>query len=146
MHNYHKTHICLLATSCLHQHQALNQLFQLKKPLEVPPDRYHGLYCVKILVQFCQLLYHCIRLNTLSCRKKNWSLQLLDPSINPNVNRPPGEESVGKLVEPIYAKTNSFIGASLASTTFIPLSLMHEAIPISPPRSESTYKNKSNLI
>ena len=111
----------------------------------VPPDRYHGLYSVKILVQFCQLLYHCIRLNTLSCRKKNWSLQLLDPSINPNVNRPPGEESIGKLTEPVYAKINSFIGVSLASTTFIPLSLMHEAIPISSPRSESTYKNKSNL-
>nr|DAG92263.1 MAG TPA: hypothetical protein [Herelleviridae sp.] len=39
------------------------------------------------------------------------------------------------MVEPIYAKTNSFIGVSLASTTFIPLSLMHEAIPISPPRT-----------
>ena len=101
----------------------------------VPPARYHGLYSVKILVQFCQLLYHCIRLNTLSCRKKNWSLQLLDPSINPNVNRPPGEESVGKLVEPVYAKINSFIGVSLASTVFIPLSLMHEAISISSPRS-----------
>nr|DAI96919.1 MAG TPA: hypothetical protein [Bacteriophage sp.] len=46
MHNYHKTHICLLATSCLHQHQALNQLFQLKKPLEVPPEAIFVVYFV----------------------------------------------------------------------------------------------------